>query len=337
MTKHLTVPLIEADRERGRQARCAVDADVLRRQPGAPGRGRQHRSARSTRRSPKRRPRSRTECVSPFSSDTARSRSWRAARRSSPRTANRSSCARSRRAAAFAIAIASGARRSAIDRARCSGCTRRRSAKGCRRARCSSCARRSGPTLQLAYTYLLAERASVRARARRGLRATTCRSTRAGDARVALDALRPTALVFSKLDVWPVLAREARRARRSARAGERDAVARLVAPRRGIARRAAARRVRGARRRRRDRRGGRGPPRRSSACGRDVDRRHRRHALRPGVGARAARRPREPAARSGSRNAPADARRRIDVAGRRGGRCFPRSTRVRNAGVPTRG
>ena len=31
----------------------------------------------------------------------------------------------------------------------------------------------------------------------------------AGDARVALAALRPTALVFSKLDVWPVITREA--------------------------------------------------------------------------------------------------------------------------------
>lgn len=31
-----------------------------------------------------------------------------------------------------------------------------------------------------------------------------------GDARVVLDALRPTALVFSKLDVWPVITREAR-------------------------------------------------------------------------------------------------------------------------------
>jgi 3-deoxy-D-manno-octulosonic-acid transferase len=30
-----------------------------------------------------------------------------------------------------------------------------------------------------------------------------------GDARCALDALRPTALVFSKLDVWPVITREA--------------------------------------------------------------------------------------------------------------------------------
>lgn len=32
-----------------------------------------------------------------------------------------------------------------------------------------------------------------------------------GDARVVLDALRPTALVFSKLDVWPVITHEARR------------------------------------------------------------------------------------------------------------------------------
>ena len=31
-----------------------------------------------------------------------------------------------------------------------------------------------------------------------------------GDARAALDALRPTALVFSKLDVWPIITREAR-------------------------------------------------------------------------------------------------------------------------------
>ena len=30
-----------------------------------------------------------------------------------------------------------------------------------------------------------------------------------GDARIALDALRPTALVFAKLDVWPVITREA--------------------------------------------------------------------------------------------------------------------------------
>jgi 3-deoxy-D-manno-octulosonic-acid transferase len=37
------------------------------------------------------------------------------------------------------------------------------------------------------------------------------------DARVALDALAPTALVFSKLDVWPTLAREA--ARRGVRLG----------------------------------------------------------------------------------------------------------------------
>lgn len=32
-----------------------------------------------------------------------------------------------------------------------------------------------------------------------------------GDARVALNSLRPTALVFSKLDVWPVITREAQR------------------------------------------------------------------------------------------------------------------------------
>jgi 3-deoxy-D-manno-octulosonic-acid transferase len=31
-----------------------------------------------------------------------------------------------------------------------------------------------------------------------------------GDARVALESLAPTALIFSKLDVWPVITREAR-------------------------------------------------------------------------------------------------------------------------------
>ena len=65
------------------------------------------------------------------------------------------------------------------------------------------------------------------------------------DARAALDALAPTALVFSKLDVWPTLAREA--SRRGVRLGldQRDARARLVAPRRSRRARCCATRTRG--------------------------------------------------------------------------------------------
>ena len=104
----------------------------------------------------------------------------------------------------------------------------------------------------------------------------------AGDARAALDALRPTALVFSKLDVWPVLTREARA--RGVRLGlDQRARCRRGSSRRSrvgaaLLRDAYAR----ARRRRRDRRRRRRPPRRARRAPRR-DLRHRRHALRPGV------------------------------------------------------
>ena len=52
-----------------------------------------------------------------------------------------------------------------------------------------------------------------------------------GDARAALDALRPRALVFSKLDVWPVLAKEA--ATRAVRLGLTSATLAESSSRRG--------------------------------------------------------------------------------------------------------
>jgi 3-deoxy-D-manno-octulosonic-acid transferase len=52
-----------------------------------------------------------------------------------------------------------------------------------------------------------------------------------GDARAALDALRPRAIVFSKLDVWPVLAREA--AARGVRLGLTSATLAEESTRRG--------------------------------------------------------------------------------------------------------
>ncbi|MGZ8493569.1 MAG: 3-deoxy-D-manno-octulosonic acid transferase, partial [Gemmatirosa sp.] len=73
-------------------------------------------------------------------------------------------------------------------------------------------ARRERPELQLAYSFYSpsAERFG------RGLDvdvADYLPFDTAGDAAALLDALRPSALVFSKLDVWPVLAAEASKRR----------------------------------------------------------------------------------------------------------------------------
>lgn len=90
--------------------------------------------------------------------------------------------------------------------------------------------RASHPELQIAYTHFSpsAERfaASVGADFTDYLPFDT-----PGDARAALDALRPRALVFSKLDVWPVLAREA--AARSVRLGLTSATLAESSSRRG--------------------------------------------------------------------------------------------------------
>jgi 3-deoxy-D-manno-octulosonic-acid transferase len=90
--------------------------------------------------------------------------------------------------------------------------------------------RASHPDLQIAYTHFSpsAERfaASLGADFTDYLPFDT-----PGDARVALDALRPSALVFSKLDVWPVLAREA--AARSVRLGLTSATLAESSTRRG--------------------------------------------------------------------------------------------------------
>ena len=71
-------------------------------------------------------------------------------------------------------------------------------------------ARERRPDLQLAYTFFSPSAAAFA----RGLDADFADYLpfdTPGDARAALDALRPTALVFSKLDVWPRLAAEAHR------------------------------------------------------------------------------------------------------------------------------
>lgn len=69
-------------------------------------------------------------------------------------------------------------------------------------------ARRRRPDLQLAYTYFSPSAESFAAKLDVDFRDYLPFDT-AGDARVALDALRPRALVFAKLDVWPTLVRAA--------------------------------------------------------------------------------------------------------------------------------
>ena len=69
-------------------------------------------------------------------------------------------------------------------------------------------ARRERPDLQLAYTYYSPSAISFARSLDVDFRDYLPFDTR-GDARAILDALRPTALVFSKLDVWPRLVVEA--------------------------------------------------------------------------------------------------------------------------------
>jgi 3-deoxy-D-manno-octulosonic-acid transferase len=68
--------------------------------------------------------------------------------------------------------------------------------------------RRERPDIQIAYTFF-SPSAEAFARALDVDRADYLPFDRTADARAMLDALRPGALVFSKLDVWPTLAREA--------------------------------------------------------------------------------------------------------------------------------
>lgn len=70
-------------------------------------------------------------------------------------------------------------------------------------------ARSRRPELQLAYTYFSPSAPSFARELDVDFRDYLPFDT-PGDARVVLDALKPTALVFSKLDVWPVITREAR-------------------------------------------------------------------------------------------------------------------------------
>lgn len=71
-------------------------------------------------------------------------------------------------------------------------------------------AREQRPELQLAYTFFSPSAESFAASLPVDFADYLPFDTR-GDARAALDALRPTALVFSKLDVWPTLVEEAAR------------------------------------------------------------------------------------------------------------------------------
>lgn len=71
-------------------------------------------------------------------------------------------------------------------------------------------ARQRWPELQLAYTHFSPSAASFAAALAVDF-ADYLPFDTAGDARAALEALRPDALVFSKLDVWPVLVAEAAR------------------------------------------------------------------------------------------------------------------------------
>src|SRR5262249_51922013 len=68
--------------------------------------------------------------------------------------------------------------------------------------------RASLPAAQIAYTYFSPSAESF-ARALPVDHADYLPFDTAEDARAMLDALRPTALVYSKLDVWPTLTREA--------------------------------------------------------------------------------------------------------------------------------
>jgi 3-deoxy-D-manno-octulosonic-acid transferase len=70
-------------------------------------------------------------------------------------------------------------------------------------------ARSRRPDFQLAYTYFSPSAVGFARNLNVDFRDYLPFDT-PGDARVALDALKPTALVFSKLDVWPVLTHEAR-------------------------------------------------------------------------------------------------------------------------------
>jgi 3-deoxy-D-manno-octulosonic-acid transferase len=90
--------------------------------------------------------------------------------------------------------------------------------------------RASHPGLQIAYTHFSPSAERFAASLAADFTDYLPFDTR-GDARVALDALRPRALVFSKLDVWPVLAREA--AARGVRLGLTSATLAETSSRRG--------------------------------------------------------------------------------------------------------
>jgi 3-deoxy-D-manno-octulosonic-acid transferase len=190
-------------------------------------------------------------------------------------------------------------------RARCSGCTRRASARGCRRARCSSWRARERPELQLAYTFYSPSAERFARGARRDGRRRRLPAVRHGRRRRR--AARGAAPSRARVQ-------QARRVAGARRAGARRRVplglvsATLAAgsSRRGrLAGGAPARRLRAPRRGGRDRATTTPSGSSRSACA-GPRARHRRHALRPGV-ARARAERRRPAARRAARAAGAGA------------------------------
>ena len=108
------------------------------------------------------------------------------------------------RGAEYARASQRLPRSAATPHARSSGCTRRLWVRDCKRGPWSRACALSGRTYKSpTLSSRRARNSSPNASARTS--ATTSPSIPAGDAHAAIDALRPAALIFSKLDVWPRL------------------------------------------------------------------------------------------------------------------------------------
>ena len=211
--------------------------------------------------------------------------------------------------------------------------SRRRGAAGAPGARAG--ARAADRDAQLAYTYFSpsAERFAQRAR-RRLPRLPAVRHATATRVRRSTRS-RPTALVFSKLDVWPALAREASSARRAAGPDQRDARARARRAGAASPRRCCATRTRGWTSGRRDQRRRRRAAGRHSACrptriSVTGDTRYDQVWARAAAARLALRRCSRRSAADGRRSLPARPGRRTS------GRCSARGA-ASASGIPTRG
>ena len=337
-----TRPMIVADQQRAIQRRRPSHADVLHRQqpdrrsqsPLPEFRAALDKAHRQRRADP---PARRGPAVHPLLRPPTPGRDGSQRRRSPRRSRRRRKFgARSRRARTSAAAITRvGRGRIATPSRRCSGCTRRPSAKGCRRGPCSSSAREA-PRPPARLHLLLAERRVVRRERSTSIFATICPSTRPPRrARPSTRSRRRRSSSASSTS-GPRSSREARARGVALGADQRDARARTRRGARGS--RGALLRDAYARARRASARSSADDADRLVALGvpRRTRRRHRRHALRPGVGARAARRPRRRRCSRRSRRDAPDARRRLDLAGRRSV-LLPALARMRDSSAATRG